>query len=69
MAKKSYRTRIKVTKTGKLLRRRQGQSHARANKSRRALRRKDGRVHVSADDRREIRGLLEASVADDLQEE
>ena len=40
MTKKSVSNRIKITKTGKLIRRKMGLDHFRAKKSRRQMRRK-----------------------------
>ena len=54
MPKKSFKKRIKVTKTGKLLRRKQGQGHSRANKSRQVIRRKDGKAEVSTVDYKNV---------------
>ena len=54
MASKSFRKRFKVTKTGKLMRRTQGQSHSRSNKSRTMIRRKDGETVVDSKDRKNI---------------
>jgi len=56
--KKSYTKRFKVTKTGKLLRRKQGQGHSRANKSRTVIRRKSGTGEVKAVDMKGISGRL-----------
>jgi ribosomal protein L35 len=47
MPKKSFKKRIKITKTGKFMRRKQGQGHSRANKSRQVIRRKDGKAEVA----------------------
>ena len=52
--KKSYTKRFKVTKTGKLMRRKQGQGHSRANKSRTVIRRKSGEVQVKRVDTKGI---------------
>ena len=54
MARKSFTKRFKVTKTGKLLRRKQGQGHSRANKSRKVIRRKSGTAQVKSVDRKGI---------------
>jgi len=54
MTKKSFTKRFKVTKTGKLMRRKQGQGHSRANKSRKVIRRKDGEIEVHAVDQGSI---------------
>ena len=54
MAKRSYTKRFKVTKTGKLMRRKQGQGHSRANKSRKVIRRKDGKAQVDIVDQKNI---------------
>jgi len=56
--KKSYTKRFKVTKTGKVLRRKQGQGHSRANKSRTVIRRKSGTDEVKAVDMKGISGRL-----------
>ncbi len=58
MAKKSYRKRIKVTGTGKLMRRIQGQGHARADKRRQVIRRRSGELEVSSVDRKAIASKL-----------
>ncbi|OGY57675.1 MAG: hypothetical protein A3C03_01190 [Candidatus Colwellbacteria bacterium RIFCSPHIGHO2_02_FULL_45_17] len=54
MTTKSFRKRFKITKTGKLMRRKQGQGHSRTNKSRKALRRKDGKSEVNLSDLKNI---------------
>ena len=54
MALKSFRKRVRITKTGKLMRRTQGQSHSRSNKSRTEIRRKDGENMVDSTDRKNI---------------
>jgi len=56
--KRSYTKRFKVTKTGKLLRRKQGQGHSRANKSRTVIRRKKGTDEVKAVDNKNIASRL-----------
>jgi len=58
MAKKSFTKRFKVTKTGKLLRRKQGQGHSRANKSRQVIRRKSGTAEVKSVDYKSIADRL-----------
>ena len=55
---KSVTKRFKITKTGKLMRRTQGQSHSRANKSRTMIRRKDGETVVDSKDRKNIENKL-----------
>lgn len=66
VAKKSYRKRIKVTKTGKLLRRKQGLGHARAGKPRRVMLHKKERVEVHPADRKVIAfGLGEPARAEE----
>ncbi|MDE1969974.1 MAG: 50S ribosomal protein L35 [Patescibacteria group bacterium] len=50
--------RIKVTRTGKLLRRKSGQSHFRAKKSQNALRRKKNTLAVSSTTEKTVRALL-----------
>ncbi len=55
MATKSFTKRFKITKTGKLLRRTQGQGHSRANKSRTVIRRKDGDTAVDSSDLKNIK--------------
>ena len=47
---KSFKKRIKITKTGKMLRRTQGQGHSLANKSRRVIKRRQGKKQVSGVD-------------------
>ena len=54
MPKKSFKKRIKITKTGKLLRRKQGQGHSRANKSRQVIRRKKGKAEVKTPDYKNV---------------
>lgn len=51
MAKKSFTKRIKVTKTGKLLRRKKGIGHARAKKSSNTIRNKRKMVTVKRVDK------------------
>ena len=51
MAKKTFTKRIKVTKTGKLLRRKKGLGHARAKKSSKVMRNKRKLVSVKRADR------------------
>ncbi|PIR98638.1 MAG: 50S ribosomal protein L35 [Candidatus Colwellbacteria bacterium CG10_big_fil_rev_8_21_14_0_10_41_28] len=51
MASKTIRKRIKVTKTGKLLRRQKGLGHSRAKKSRNLMRKKTLLVEVSGSDK------------------
>ncbi len=58
MTQKSYTKRFKVTKTGKLMRRKQGQGHSRANKSRKVIRRKDGEAQVHSVDQKSIGARL-----------
>lgn len=55
---KSYTKRFRVTKTGKLKRRTQGQSHARADKSQQLIRRRRGIMSVSRCDRKIIANKL-----------
>ena len=50
MAKKSYTKRIKVTKTGKLLRRKKGLGHAKSKKSSKVVRQKRRMKKVSKPD-------------------
>ncbi|OGY62575.1 MAG: hypothetical protein A2745_01015 [Candidatus Harrisonbacteria bacterium RIFCSPHIGHO2_01_FULL_44_13] len=52
MAKNSITDRIKVTKTGKLIRRKMGLGHFRAKKSRKQLRRKEGQTLINKFDRK-----------------
>ena len=54
MTNKSFTKRFKVTKTGKLMRRTQGQGHSRANKSRKVIRRMDGETMVDSSDQKNI---------------
>jgi len=54
MIKKSVQKRIKVTKTGKLIRRKMAQDHFRANKSSRQIRGKRGDIEVHASDYKKI---------------
>ncbi|MBI3088764.1 MAG: 50S ribosomal protein L35 [Candidatus Colwellbacteria bacterium] len=54
MAKKSIRSRIRITKSGKMLRRKRGQSHARALKSRQLIRRRRPIAEVSEPNRKTI---------------
>ena len=54
MAKKSYTKRIKVTKTGKLLRRKQGLGHAKAKKKRKIVSQKRNLAEVSGSDQSNI---------------
>lgn len=51
MAKKSYTKRIKVTKTGKLLRRKKGLGHAKSKKSSKVVRQKRLMKKVSDPDK------------------
>jgi len=52
MANKSITSRIKITGTGKLLRRKMGQGHFRAKKSPRQIARKGGMLIVHPADRK-----------------
>lgn len=54
MLKKSVQKRIKVTKTGKLIRRRMAQDHFRANKSGRQIRDKRGGIEIHGSDYKNI---------------
>ena len=54
MAKKSVVKRIRITKTGKLIRRRMAQDHFRARKSGKEIRRKRDALRVSESDKRRI---------------
>jgi len=58
MTNKSFRKRFKITKTGKLMRRQQGQGHSRSNKSRKVIRRKDGDREVDSTDKKNIEDKL-----------
>ncbi|MEX2054084.1 MAG: 50S ribosomal protein L35 [Candidatus Colwellbacteria bacterium] len=58
MAKKSYTKRIKVTKTGKLLRRKQGLGHNRAKRKGSATRLKRNLKRVSKVDRSNVGAKL-----------
>jgi ribosomal protein L35 len=57
MAKKSITKRIRITKRGKVLRKKPGQSHARATKSRDLIRRRRLLVEISAADKKRILAL------------
>ncbi len=48
--KKSFKKRIRVTKTGKVIRRQMGLGHSRAKKSRTTMQRKKNLVEVSGAD-------------------
>jgi ribosomal protein L35 len=54
MAKKFITSRIRITKSGKMLRRKKGQSHARALKSRELIRRRGSAAEVADPDRKTI---------------
>jgi len=54
MLKKSVQKRIRVTRTGKLIRRKMAQDHFRANKSSRQIRGKRGSLKVSGSDYKNI---------------
>jgi len=54
MAKKSVVKRIRITKTGKLIRPRMAQDHFRAGKSGKEIRRKRDALRVSESDKRRI---------------
>lgn len=54
MTKKSVVKRIRVTKTGKLMRRRMAQDHFRAGKSGRQIQNKRGALRVSKSDEKRI---------------
>ncbi|MBU2101183.1 50S ribosomal protein L35 [Patescibacteria group bacterium] len=58
MAKKSYTKRIKVTKTGKLLRRKKGLGHNRAKKTRKAISQNRNMKGISSKDRSNINSEL-----------
>ncbi|MDP3953371.1 MAG: 50S ribosomal protein L35 [bacterium] len=58
MAKKSYTKRIKVTKSGKLLRRKKGLAHNKAKRKGKAIRQKRNLKRVSGVDRSNIGGNL-----------
>ena len=58
MAKKSYTKRIKVTKTGKLLRRKKGLGHAKAKKRGKIISQKRNLTKVDKSDRSNIKGKL-----------
>jgi len=58
MAKKSYSTRIRVTKTGKLLRRRMAQGHFRSKKTGKQIHKKRSKANIDkADEKRIIQHL------------
>ncbi|MBI2024972.1 MAG: 50S ribosomal protein L35 [Candidatus Harrisonbacteria bacterium] len=52
MVKNSISSRIKVTKTGKLMRRKMGQGHFRAKKSGTVLNRNSGKLELHASDKK-----------------
>ncbi len=54
MLKKSVQKRIRVTRTGKLIRRKMAQDHFRANKSSRQIRGKRGGLKVKSSDYKNI---------------
>lgn len=54
MFKKSVQKRIKVTKTGKLIRRKMAQDHFRASKSGRQIRGKRGGIEIHESDYKNI---------------
>lgn len=58
MAKKSYTKRIKITKTGKLLRRKKGLGHNKAKRKGSAIRLKRNLMIVNRVDRSNIGGKL-----------
>jgi|GEM_PF-1058320 ribosomal protein L35 len=60
MAKKSYIKRIKVTKTGKLLRRKKGLGHSRAKKSRKIIKNKRSMASISRADRANVSAHLKS---------
>jgi len=51
---KSFTKRFKTTKTGKILHRKKGQGHSRANKSRKVIRRMSGDAQVKGVDYKNI---------------
>jgi len=53
--KKAVSKRFRITKTGKVMRRKMAQGHFRANKSGGAIQRKRGSLSMSGSDRRKIR--------------
>lgn len=58
MVKKSIISRIKITTTGKMLRRKMGLSHFRSKKTSRQMRRKASEVKVSPVDKKQIMSYL-----------
>jgi len=56
--KKSFKKRFRVTKTGKMLRRRMAQDHFRAKKSGKQIRRKRKRLALGAADMRVFKKYL-----------
>ncbi|PIR97939.1 MAG: 50S ribosomal protein L35 [Candidatus Colwellbacteria bacterium CG10_big_fil_rev_8_21_14_0_10_42_22] len=58
MAKKSYTKRIKVTKTGKLLRRKKGLGHNRSKKKTKVVNQKRNMSTISRADRSNINAKL-----------
>jgi len=58
MVKKSYSSRIKVTKTGKLLKRPMAQSHFRSKKTSKQIHAKRKRTEVSKADQKRIKRYL-----------
>jgi len=64
MANKSFTKRFKVTKTGKVLKRKQGLGHSKANKSRKVKMRKKDLTQVSRVDRSNIAERLEVEAVE-----
>ena len=54
MAKKSYTNRVKITKTGKLLRRKKGLGHAKAKKRSKIISQKRNMTTVSQSDKTNV---------------
>ncbi len=54
MAKKFIRSRIRITKSGKMMRRKRGQGHARALKSRQLIRRRRPDTEIASVDKKTI---------------
>ncbi len=60
MARKSVTKRIRITKTGKMMRRKMGQGHCRAKKSGVQLHRKRVSMTIHSSDMKILRGYLTA---------
>lgn len=58
MAKKTFSKRFKITKTGKIVRRKMGLSHFKSKKSSKLIRNKRSTVSVSVSDKKQIMAEL-----------